>query len=131
MPNVEITTGNIDLYRGGLTISPNDLHYEIWDVFDHHAFLNTPHAQVVALHHIVSVKNQLEDPKFLAGLKPDPRSVAMTRMRAAAEGRIPRRVPISVRKADDTRLIVIDGNATAQVLMLAGWKDVPVVLTSA
>jgi hypothetical protein len=64
----------------------------------------------------------------VAGLKPDPRAVALRHMRDASSGKIPRRSPIIVKDGGDGLYYVIDGNATVQVLMLAKWEYVVVQL---
>jgi hypothetical protein len=49
---------------------------------------------------------------------------------AQAEGLRPKRGPLLVHQTSATRFDIVDGNATAQVLMLVGWVVVPVIVTS-
>lgn len=46
-------------------------------------------------------------------------------MREAAAGRLDRRVPVSVRRLDNERWHVMDGNSTAINALLSGWEDIP------
>lgn len=125
---IRITTQNIEDYRGALTVQPGDFAVDIWSVFDRNAFEACSNSHVVGIEHIVSTKNQLEDPKFLSGMKGDPRKTALDRMRDAAAGKLERRAPIAVEEQNDGTYEVLDGNATAQILMLAGWKEVAVTI---
>jgi len=66
----------------------------------------------------------------LSPTKPMPQhapSVARARLRMeeAASGERPRRAPLRVR-AENGRLLIVDGNATYGVAQMAGWPDVPV-----
>lgn len=127
----EITTATIAQHRGGVTTTPLD-HATTWDVFDRAAFEALgPQATLLPLDKLVSTKNELLDPKFLAGQKADPRTTAIARMADAAAGRIPRRAPLTVVQRADGRYTIQDGNATAQALMLAGWTHVPVQILKA
>jgi hypothetical protein len=56
---------------------------------------------------------------------PDSVVEARRRMRAAAQGLRPRRMPLDVRR-DAGELVIIDGNATFAVAMQDGWSSVPV-----
>jgi hypothetical protein len=49
-------------------------------------------------------------------------------MEQAAANRTRKRVPLNVIEDADGLLFVIDGNATAQVLMMAQWLEVPVII---
>jgi hypothetical protein len=122
---VAITTQNIEDFRGALTIQPGDLPYGPWDIFDRAAFEQAPHPALLALDTLVSTKNQLLDPKFVAGQKADPRQNALARMTDAARGTLAKRPPITVRLGDAGTYRIEDGNATVQALMLAGWTHVP------
>jgi hypothetical protein len=121
-----ITFENIEKYRGGLSIKPGDLAEDIWSVFARSAFDGLANAKIVPIHQIISTKNELDDPLFLNGKKPDPRQTAFERMREAAYGLIARRQPILVEENKDGNFTIVDGNATVQVLMLLGWKEVAV-----
>lgn len=123
-----ITSSNIDRYRGALIIGPTDLKCDVWDVFDKESFEKAAGARLVSLRTIVSTKDQRTDRKYLAGAKDDPRRVALGRMQMAAAKQCARRDPITVTEHSDGLLYVIDGNATVQVLMLAEWEQVPVLV---
>jgi len=117
---------NIEAFRGGLTLKSGDLPFGVWDVFDRAAFDLSKNALVVTVQSLVSNRNQLLDPKFLRGEKPDPRQTAFNFMKAAALGQSAKRPPLKVWLAGENTHRIEDGNATAQVLMLVGWNDVPV-----
>lgn len=121
-----ITVANIDDYRGGLTDPPSHLKCNIWDVFDKSAFDTADASKVVPLQSVVSTKDQRVDRKFLAGKKANPRQVALVCMQDAAAKQRDGRDPISVVEHSDGLFYVVNGNATVQVLMLAGWTEVPV-----
>jgi len=123
---VRITVGNIEEFRGEVTVAQGDLAFDVWQVFDRMYFEGTPNCMMVELSRLISTKDQLQDPQFRGGKKRDPRETAYLRMLDAAVGRIAPRPPITVIAEQDGRLRIIDGNATAQVLMLAGWAQVPV-----
>lgn len=124
---IAITVENIEEFRGGVDIYPGDLPYGMWQVFDYAAFETASNARIVPIDKVVSTKNQLLDPKFHAGEKPDPRWTALERMVAAARGELARRPPCKVvASTADGTFYVVDGNATVQVLMLAGWTEVPI-----
>lgn len=128
---VEITTENIDHYRGAIQIPPGAVPTDVWAVFDRDAFdALGEEAALLPLAKVVSTKDELTDPKFLAGRKPDPRATVLARFADAAAGRLAKRPPITVTQRNG-RYFVQDGNATVQVLMLAGWTHVPAqILTS-
>ena len=128
MKSAHITTRNIESYRGTLTIRVGDLAGDIWSVFDRSIFHSIVDARIVPLDQIISIKNQLEDTKFVNGQKPDPRQSALERMREAASGICSGREPLTVEANSNGTYTILDGNATAQVLMLAGWKEVAVQL---
>jgi len=121
----QITVENVEQYRGGLTIRVGDLAFPLWTVFDQAAFGQLAVKEIVPLSQIVSTKNQLKDPKFLSGLKQDPRQTAFERMSEAGRGTIAPRAAIRAARCGDL-FTVRDGNATVQVLMLVGWTEVPV-----
>ncbi len=57
---------------------------------------------------------------------------AVSLMEAAYRGKQLRRAPISVRKIEADKYLVIDGNSTVTVARMAGWRDLPcAVLASA
>lgn len=128
---VAITTKNIEEYRGALTIGPANLEVGVWDVFDNDKYNASTSARIVPMEQVVSTKNQLLDEKFLRGDKPDPRQNAFDLMLQAAKGKIPKRGPLNAVLLESGTYVVQDGNATVQALMLAGWKEVPVVLVPA
>ena len=101
---------------------------DIWAIFDRSAFDGRSNGLIVPLDRIVSTKNELLDQKFLAGEKLDPRQTAFNHMTLAAKSHGPKRVPLSVHKKTDEIFTILDGNATAQVLMLTGWNEVPVLV---
>ena len=121
-----ITTQNIENFRGSLTLKLGDLPYEMWKVFERSAYDAAKNARVVTVQSLVSTKNQLSDPKFVSGKKPDPRQTAFDFMSSAALGLNAKRPPLSVHAGDGDSYRIVDGNATAQVLMLVGWNEVPV-----
>ena len=125
-----ITVATIESFRDGLNISRGDLPFDIWQVFDRKVFEACSTARIVSVAKLVSLKDERQDPEFLAREKPDPRQRAFDQMVAAAQGLIDRRGPLKVVEKPDGTFTILDGNATAQVLMLAGWKEAPVELVS-
>lgn len=123
---VEITIKNIRDFQGDLNLRDGDLPFGMWDVFDRHAFESSRSAIIVMIDDIVSTKNQLEDPKFVAGLKPDPRQNAFDKMKSAARGELAKRGPVLAKRCLDGKYRLTDGNATSQVLMMVGWRELPV-----
>jgi len=123
-----ITVDTIESFRDDLSIHAGDLPFDMWEIFDKAAFVTSPNSQIISLAKLVSTKDQRQDPAFLAGQKPDPRLTAFDRMVAAGKGFMARRAPLTVIERGDGTYHVLDGNATAQVLMLVGWKQVPVLL---
>lgn len=123
---VSITTDNIEDFRGVLGIRPGNLPFDMWRVFDRSAFESLGNSLIVPVAKLVSTKNQLLDTRFVTSQKRDPRQIAFERMVAAANGLIERRAPIKAIPKPDGRFHIEDGNATAQVLMLAGWKEAPI-----
>ena len=95
-------------------------------MFDRSAFDSCKTGKIVPIEKIVSTKNQLLDPKFIAGQKADPRQTAFKWMTAAAKGETKRREPITATSGSDGAFLVDDGNATIQVLMFVGWAEAPV-----
>ncbi|HEU5069211.1 MAG TPA: hypothetical protein VFV96_02230 [Verrucomicrobiae bacterium] len=128
MDSVRITTQNIEQYRGKLGFRLGDLPFEMWQVFDRSAYDACGTGMIVPIEKIVSTKNQLLDPKFIAGQKGDPRHTAFKWMTAAAKGQTKRRDPITATSARDGTFLVNDGNATIQVLMFVGWPEAPVAI---
>ena len=125
---VPITVETVENFRGDLKIFPGDLPFDIWQVFDRKAFEACSTARIVAVAKLVSVKDERQQPSFVGGEKADPRQRAFDRMVAAARGSINRRAPLKAVQKPDGAFHVLDGNATAQVLMLAGWKRAPIEL---
>jgi hypothetical protein len=128
MTGVEITVKNIENYRGALTIGQSDLPMDIWAIFDRSVFEGCSNGLIVPLEKIVSTKNELLDQKFLAGEKLDPRQTAFNYMTHSVKGAGRKRAPLSVQKETDGTFVILDGNATVQVLMLTGWNEVPVLV---
>lgn len=62
------------------------------------------------------------DSLVLSHVRPDGVANAVRYMRQAATGEIPVRAPISARPLEDGRFEVVDGNSTATVAILAGWR---------
>lgn len=127
---IAITADTIENFRGGLKISHGDLPFELWQVFDETIFQACATSRIVPLAKLVSLKDERQEPGFVAGGKPDPQQRAFENMLAAARGLIDRRAPIKVVEQRDGTFHIVDGNATAQVLMLADWKEAPVELVS-
>jgi hypothetical protein len=123
-----ITVETVENFRGGLNISRGDLPFDIWQVFDRKAFEACSTAQIVPVAKLISTKDERKDPSFLAGQQPDPRQRAFDRMAAAARGLVDRRMPLKAVRKSDGAFHILDGNATAQVLMLAGWEEAPIEL---
>jgi len=116
-----ITAANIEDFRGTIAFGPGDLPFDLWEIFDERTFRAAGDGRIVPLENIVSTKNPLADPRFLAGEKPDPRQTAFDRMVSAGKGLIDRRPPLKAQLSDDGMFYIEDGNATVQVLMLVGW----------
>jgi N12 class adenine-specific DNA methylase len=119
-----ITTANISTYAGNVDTTALQGRQKDWK----QAFDWQPGVPVVPLSKLVSPKNELEDPKFKAGLKKDPRQNAADWILKAMQGEpgAKKRAPLDVSANPDGTYTIHDGNATAQALMLAGWKAVPV-----
>ncbi|HEY3945621.1 MAG TPA: ParB/Srx family N-terminal domain-containing protein [Solirubrobacteraceae bacterium] len=52
-------------------------------------------------------------------------SKAAALMRAAADGTVPRRRPITVRPLPGGKYLIVDGNATYGAALRAGWSSIP------
>jgi len=122
-----ITVSNIEGFRGTLAIQRGDLPYDMWSIFDVLQFGTGELFRIVSLVDVVSTKNELMDEEYVAGRKRDPRLTAFEWMKKAGEGLAKPRAPLRVREISNG-FEILDGNATAQVLMLAGWTRVPVHL---
>lgn len=126
----KITTANIAEYAGNVDVSAiRGREGDIWKAFDR-SKLDPQAGRLVAVDSLISTKNELLDPKFLAGKKNDPRQNAANAMGWSLDGD-PRntkgpREPLDVTANEDGTFTIIDGNATAQAAMLAGWKTLPV-----
>ena len=124
-----ITTANISDYAGTVDVSAlRGKNGEIWKAFDRAQMDST--GRLVDVRKLISNKNELADPKFVAGLKADPRQTAANAMGWTITGD-PRnvkgpRAPLDVFANADGTFTIIDGNATAQAAMLAGWNTLPV-----
>jgi hypothetical protein len=123
-----ITSETVEDFRGALDIRRGDLPFDVWQVFDRKAYEACSTKRIVPVAKLVSVKDERENREFAAGEKPDPRQRAFDHMTAAGRGVIDRRAPLRVVEKPDGTFHVLDGNATAQVLMLAGWQSAPVEL---
>lgn len=93
------------------------------------AFKDNPEAQIVPVASLRTNKNQNDDPKYVAGLKAHPVTTAAKFMAKAIAGQAERRDPISVRDNGDGTYEVLDGNATSQAAMMAGWEFMPVMVS--
>ncbi len=123
--SVRVTTANIASFAGEVDVSfLVGKGHQLGRFFE-------PGGTVVPLSRLVSPKNELHDPKFLAGLKSDPRQNAVTGLTNAFQGLGNKRKPLDVTRNADGTFTILDGNATAQALMLAGWKAVPVIFKTA
>lgn len=126
---IEITSKNIESFRGALDLKHGDLPYDIWMVFDKDTSIATETC-MATVEKLISTKNQLLDPKFVRGEKKDPRQTAFDFMLGAALGRNTRRAPLKATKKEGGFFLILDGNATAQVLMLVGWTEAPIQIVS-
>lgn len=124
-----ITTENIESFRGSLLLKPGELPFKMWDVFDREAFEQSKSGSIVPLNTLVSTKNELADPKFLKGLKQDPRLTAFQFSTSAAQGNNKKREPLTVKDPVNGKYEIVDGNATAQMLMFVGWSEVPIIIS--
>ena len=125
-----ITTANISDYAGTVDVSAiRGKNGEIWKAFDR-AQLDKQTGRLVDIRKLISNKNELADPKFVAGLKADPRQTAANAMGQSITGDTRNtkgpRAPLDVFANADGTYTIIDGNATAQAAMLAGWNTLPV-----
>lgn len=123
-----ITVENIEDFRADLKFQKEDLRDRIWSVFDKAQYDASVSRELVMVKNLISTKNQLQDEKFLRGEKADPRLTAFNFMVKAAIGKATKRAPLIVKKLPSESYLIIDGNATAQVLMLVGWKYAPAQL---
>jgi N12 class adenine-specific DNA methylase len=126
---VSITTENIADHAGAVDASVLSSEKDnLAGAFD----LSQRHI-VVPLADLVSRKNELADPKFLAGKKKDPRQTAADWMIKAIRGEdgAKKRAPLDVIENADGTFTIDDGNATAQAMMLAGWTQVPISIKPA
>ena len=81
MKNFRITLKNIREFKGTLDIQAGSLPFEIWQIFDQRVFEALGgNGHLVPISTVVSTKNQLLDPKFVAGKKQDPRQNAFDKM---------------------------------------------------
>lgn len=61
----------------------------------------------------------------LSRSRPEGIANALKLMLAAYNGLQPRRAPIDVRRLDNERYLVLDGNSTAIVAVASGWPAIP------
>lgn len=125
---VRITTANIQEYAGNADVSP--IKGREAEGLAKAFQPNSGNTAIVPLDTLIITKDELKDPKFLAGKKADPRETAAKAMGWGIDGD-PRntkgpREPLSVSDNGDGTFTVVDGNATAQAAMLAGWSRIPV-----
>lgn len=126
----KITAANISDYSGNVDVSAiRGRNGDLWRMFDR-AQLDPQTGRLVSLDRLISTKDELRDPKFIAGQKKDPRQYAIDAMGYSLAGD-PRnekgpRAPLDVFANADGTFTIIDGNATAQAAMLAGWKTIPI-----
>ena len=128
-----ITQANIADFANSFKIRRETMpESAMWRVFDRSAFEADPNSRLVRVNELISRKDQREDPKFMAGKKQFPLANAYRFMLGAEQRRegSMRRAPIEVSRNADGTYEVLDGNATAQVLMLAGWRYVPTSVKS-
>jgi N12 class adenine-specific DNA methylase len=124
-----ITAQNVKEFTGTLAVSPNALPESgMWNVFDRTKFDAAEGAEVVPVSQLISRKDERQDPKYKAGTKGFPVANAYKFMLQSQQGRSEKggREPLTVTRNADGTFEILDGNSTAQVLMLAGWKSVPV-----
>lgn len=120
---MDITTKNIEQYRGNLVLEKLEAPFFAWDIFDFVQYSNLSNGKMISIDKLISTKNQLLNEDYLKGLKKDPRQNAFELMKKASLGEIPKREPLKITKD----FHIINGNATAQVLMLLSWRGkVPV-----
>jgi len=65
---------------------------------------------------------------LLTRTRPEGIAHALVLMKAAYDGKHPRRPPVEVEKLADHLYLVHDGNSTTAVAMAAGWPIIPCVL---
>lgn len=124
-----ISLSNITDHQPLFEVDPAALpESAMWKVFDEAAFGAAHSKELVSLDRVISRKDQSKDPKFMRREKPDPRETAYRFMVANVNGENLPRAPISVTAQEDGTFEVVDGNATAQVIMLAGWNTIPCVI---
>jgi hypothetical protein len=127
----KITTDNAIEFAENMPVNrvalPEDA---VWKVFDRAAYDADPRARLIPVNRVVSRKDERADPKYVAGLKDFPLKTAYKRMVQNAHRKMPEpgRAPINVVEMPDGTFEIEDGNATTQVLMLAGWKRVPAIV---
>ena len=129
-----ITAQNVKEFTGTLAVSPNALPESgMWNVFDRTKFDAAEGAEVVPVSQLISRKDERQDPKYKAGTKGFPVANAYKFMLQSQQGRSEKggREPLTVTRNADGTFEILDGNSTAQVLMLAGWKSVPVSVQGA
>lgn len=121
-----ITTGNINEYRGKVDSTElAALKANYRKAFKEEGAIYVP------LSSLISHKNELADPKMVTGEKIDPRQRATDFMVKTIKGEGAPRDPLDVRANGDGTYTILDGNATAQAAMLAGWERVPVKVRGA
>lgn len=57
--------------------------------------------------------------------RPDGVRNAVRLMRQAYDGQIDRRAPVQVQQIGGASYLVLDGNSTVTIAVLAGWPDIP------
>lgn len=129
--NPAITRANVRDFIGTLAVSDTALpESAIWRVFNKEAFDGKPDARMIPVEKLVSRKDEREDKQYQAGTKDFPVKNAYVAMVRNAQGRGEQagRDPIRITANKDGTFEILDGNATSQVLMAAGWREVPAIL---
>jgi|GEM_PF-1269087 len=124
-----ITSANIQNYAGNVDVSELAKLKNLPRAFNiEQEKISAGKTLIVPIEYLISNKNELADPKFLAGIKKDPRQTAADWMVKAIKGEpgSKKRDPLDVIDNGNGTYTIVDGNATAQAAMLAGWSRLPV-----
>lgn len=81
--------------------------------FDHGRYFDITHGAEIALDQLVQSR-----------VRPDGVAAAARYMKAAGEGAIARRAPVSIQLLADGRYLVLDGNSTVTIARAAGWATI-------
>jgi RNA polymerase sigma factor (sigma-70 family) len=124
-----ITSASIQNYAGNVDVSELAKLKNLPRAFNiEQEKISAGKTLIVPIEYLISNKNELADPKFLAGIKKDPRQTAADWMVKAIKGEpgSKKRDPLDVIDNGNGTYTIVDGNATAQAAMLAGWSRLPV-----